>query len=260
MQFLRRNFLAIHLKSKTIEGNSDSSDDEIGNSELPETVKINLEIQRLAFKINCLRGKSKVNFKPIVDLLPLATVKNALQMKIEEIVIRDDDGDEENTDTDLDFSELLGHLRELCSDLIYQDIQTIPCLHQDNLYFSSMNMLEFIKSCNKNLLSFLLGANGLGLNTLTEKTQYALVCVIESMYHLRNSNIVLPHSFLANMEQFYTSGSKVIPVTNGKLTPAASYFTVHSWMSKRAENLLLCPEGKYLMHESNSLEASAPLI
>ena len=41
-----------------------------------------------------------------------------LQKKIEEIVIRDDDGDEENTDTDLDFSELLGHLRELCSDLI----------------------------------------------------------------------------------------------------------------------------------------------
>ena len=113
-----KKFFGYSLKSKTIEGNSDSSDDEIGNSELPETVKINLEIQRLAFKINCLRGKSKVNFKPIVDLLPLATVKNALQMKIEEIVIRDDDGDEENTDTDLDFSELLGHLRELCSDLI----------------------------------------------------------------------------------------------------------------------------------------------
>ena len=121
-------------------------------------------------------------------------------------------------------------------------------------------MLESIKSCNKNLLSFLLGASGLGLNTLTEKTQYALACVIESIYHLRNSNIVLPHSFLAKLEQFYTSGSKVIPVINGKLTLAGSYFTVHSWMSKRAENLLLCTEGKYLMHESNPLEASAPLI
>ena len=81
-----KKFFGYSLKSKIVESNSDSSDDEIGNSELPETVEINLEIQRLAFKINFLRGKSKVNFRPIVDLLPLATVKNALQMKIEEIV------------------------------------------------------------------------------------------------------------------------------------------------------------------------------
>ena len=54
-------------KSKTVEGNSDSSDDELENYELTEIVEINLEIQRLAFKINRLRDKSKVNFKPLVD-------------------------------------------------------------------------------------------------------------------------------------------------------------------------------------------------
>ena len=137
-------------KSKTVEGNSDSSDDELENYELTEIVEINLEIQRLAFKINCLRDKFKVNFKPIADLLLLTTAQNMLRMKIEETVIRDDDGDEKNTDTDLDFSELLEYLGELCSDLIYQDIQTICCLYQDNLYFSSMNTLEFIKNCNTN--------------------------------------------------------------------------------------------------------------
>ena len=173
-------------------------------------------------------------------------------MKIKEI--RDDDGDEENTDNDLDFSELLGYLGELSSDLIYKDIKTIRYLYQDNLFFSSMNTLEFIKNRNKNLLSFLLGASGLDLNKLSEKSQYALACVIESIYHLRNSNIVLPHSFLANLVQFYTSGSKVVPVINGKLTPAGSYFTVHSWISKRAENPLLCPEGKYFIHDSNPYE------
>ena len=181
-------------------------------------------------------------------------------MKIEEIVIRDDNGDEENTDTDLDFSELLGYLGELCSDLVYQDVQTIRCLYQNNLYFSSMNTLEFIKSCNKNLLNFFLGASGLDVNKLSEKSQYASACVIESICHLRNSNIVLPHSFLAKLVQFYTSGSKAVPVINGKLTTASSYFTMHSWISKRAENPLLCPEGKYFMHESNPFEASVPLI
>ena len=75
-------------KSKTVEGNSDSSDDEFENYELTEIVELNLEIQRLAFEINRLRDKSKVNFKPIVDLLPLTTVQNTLRMKIEEIVIR----------------------------------------------------------------------------------------------------------------------------------------------------------------------------
>ena len=71
-----KEFFGYSSKRKTAEGNSDSSNDEIGNSELPETVRINLEIQRLAFTINCLHDKYKVNFKPTVDLLPLATVKN----------------------------------------------------------------------------------------------------------------------------------------------------------------------------------------
>ena len=84
--------------------------------------------------------------------------------------------------------------------------------------------------------------------------------MIESIYHLRNSNIVLPHSFLANLVQFYGSGSKIVPVINDKLTPAGSYFNVHNWISKRAENPLLCPEGKYFMHDSNPYEASVPLI
>ena len=258
-----KEFFGYSLKSKTIKGNSDSSDNKLGNFELPEIVEVNLEIQQLAFKfkINCLHDKSKANFKPVVDLLPLTTVKNTLQMKIKEIAIADDDGDEENTnDTDIDFSELLGYLGELCSDLIYQDIQTVCCLYQDDLYFSSMNMLEFIKSGNKNLLSFLLGASALDLNKLSKKSKYTLACMIESIYHLCNSNIVLPHSFLANLVQIYTSGSKAVHVINNKLTAGGSYFTVHSWMSKRAESPLLCPKGKYFMHESNTFGASVPLI
>ena len=139
-----KEFFDYSSKSNTVEVNSDSSDDELENYELTEIVEINLEIQRLAFKINRLRDKSKVNFKPIVDLLPLTTVQRTLRMKIKEIVIRDDDGDEENTDIDLDFSELLGYLGELCSDLIYQDIKTIHCLYQDNLFFSSINTLEYV--------------------------------------------------------------------------------------------------------------------
>ena len=76
-----KEFFDYSLKSKTVEGNSDSSDDELENCELTEIVEINLEIQRLAFKINRLRDKSKVNFKPFVDLLPLTTVQNTVTDK-----------------------------------------------------------------------------------------------------------------------------------------------------------------------------------
>ena len=111
-----RGFFYYLSKSKTVQRSNNSSDDNLENRELPEIVEINHEIQYFAFKINCLRDKSKVKFKPIVDLLPLTTVPNTLRMKMEEVVIRDDhdndddnddDDDDGNTDTDLDFSELL---------------------------------------------------------------------------------------------------------------------------------------------------------
>ena len=75
-----------------------------------------------------------------------------------------------------------------------------------------MNMLEFIKSCNKNLLSFLLGANGLGLNTLTEKTQYALACVIESIYHLYViQTLYYRIHFLLTWNNFIPQDQKLFP-------------------------------------------------
>ena len=152
------------LKSKTIQGISDSSDNEFENCELPEIVIINHEIQCLALKVNCLCYKFKVNFKLIIDLLlPNTTVQNMLWMKIEGV------------------SSYWGCSGELCSNLIYQDIEIIHSVYQD---FSDMNMLESIKSCNKNLLSFVLGGSGLHLNKLPEKGQYALVFpyVIQILY------------------------------------------------------------------------------
>ena len=218
------------------------------NDETFKIVEINNEINKLAFKIACLSDNSNVNFKPIFDLIPINTLQNSLCNKIENILSnQDDDGDENmidnTTEYNIDFSHLLGLLGQYCSELIFNDIQNIRLLYQDKLYFSTMDTVDFIKNRDKNVLNFLLGLTRLDLKKTSQKTNYALACVIESIYHLRNSNIVLPHSFLSNLVQFYTSGSKVVPVINGKLTPAGSYFTVHNWMSKRAEHPLSCPEG-----------------
>ena len=113
-----------------------------------------------------------------------------------------------------------------------------------------MKNLDFINDHNVLLVQFLFGLTGINLKAASDKEQYAFACVIESIYRLRNLNVVLPNYFLYNLVQFYTSGSKIVPGINGKVTPGGSYYVVHNWMSKRAENLLICPEGKSGYSES----------
>ena len=103
-----------------------------------------------------------------------------------------------------------------------------------------MKNLDFINDHNVLLVQFLFGLTGINLKAASDKEQYAFACVIESIYRY----------FLYNLVQFYTSGSKTVPGINGKVTPGGSYYAVHNWMSKRAENLLICPDGKSGYSES----------
>ena len=63
------------------------------------------------------------------------------------------------------------------------------------------------------------------------------------MYYLCHHNIVLPHSFISNLIQFYTSCSKVVPALNGKVSPSGSYPTLGNWMSECGKSKLVVPDG-----------------
>ena len=134
--------------------------------------------------------------------------------------------------------QFINYLGGILSDKVYEDAKNIRFLYQDSGYLLQMKNLDFINDHNVLLVQFLFGLTGINLKAASDKEQYAFACVIESIYHLRNLNVVLPNSFLYNLVQFYTSGSKTVPAINGKVTPGGSYYTVHNWMSKRAENRL----------------------
>ena len=54
---------------------------------------------------------------------------------------------------------------------------------------------------------------------------YTFSVSIESIYHVKNRNLVLPHTFIANLIQRVTSGSATVAEVNGKISPAASNTT-----------------------------------
>ena len=151
--------------------------------------------------------------------------------------------EENDEDISIECMQFIKYLGGILSENVYEDTKNIRFLYQDSSYLLQTNNLDLIYNCNVLLIQFLLGLTGIDLKTASNKEQYAFYCVIESIYHLRNLNVVLPYSFLYNLVQFYTSGSKIVPAINGKVTPGGSYYTVHRWMSKRAENRLICPEG-----------------
>ena len=64
---------------------------------------------------------------------------------------------------------------------------------------------------------FFLGLTGVDLTNATKKVLFSFANAIECLYYLHNFQVILPHSFVCNLIQFYTAGSKTMPVINGKI-------------------------------------------
>ena len=126
---------------------------------------------------------------------------------------------------------------------ILEDIDTIRKVYNDPERLMNIDTVEYIKMRDRNLVSFLLGVAGIDLDNMSEKVSFIFACTIEQIYYLRHQNIVLPYSFMSNLIQFYTSGSKTVPVFNGKLSPSGSYPTVTNWMAERGRKELEVPNG-----------------
>ena len=75
------------------------------------------------------------------------------------------------------------------------------------------------------IVSFLEGLSKRGFSFQNTKTKYYLICIIESIYSFCNFNWVLPFNFVSNLNQSFISGSKMVTVLNGKLSPGGGYTT-----------------------------------
>ena len=203
-----------HVSTRCKQHNKISSSEESDNNEIMDTsniVEINQEVQRLAMKILQLNkiNKSNVNSKWIANVLPVGVI-SMLICKIEK-------NEEENEeDVSIDCMQFIEYLGGVLSEKVYEDPKNIRFFYQHSSYILQMNNLDFIYNHNVWLVQFLLGLKGIDLKTASDKEHYAFACMIESIYHLWNLNVLLPHSFIYNLVQFYTSGFPIqgVPCSN----------------------------------------------
>ena len=118
-------------------------------------------------------------------------------------------------------NKLIFNIGQSIRDEILDDINVIRLFYNNPEKLANIETIEFIRKRNEKLVSFLLGISDSTLIYLSEKTAFTFPVAIEQLYYLHHHNIVLPHSFISNLIQFYTSGSKV-PVLNGKVSPSRS--------------------------------------
>ena len=110
---------------------------------------------------------------------------------------------------------------------VYLEDITIKDSYKNPAYLQRFNPSEYIKKASPFVVSFLTGVTGMDFSQENEKVKFAVSSCCEQISYIRNLNLVLPCSFLTNLIQSCTSGSKTVSVLNGKVTPAGSYTTVN---------------------------------
>ena len=136
--------------------------------------------------------------------------------------------------------ELLG---SSISSQVYNDGKSLEAVYKQPKFLIDLNILSFIKKRNILLVKFLCGLSHRKLESESKSVVYTFACTIEMCYNLRNMNLVLPNSFLANLVQSCISGSKSVSVVNGKITPGGGYTTYRNWIQLQGEKMLTCMKG-----------------
>ena len=103
-------------------------------------------------------------------------------------------------------------------DSIFQDGNTISGLYKDTSHLQVIDPKSYIKERDPLLLSFQSGVTGHEIDFVNNNQMlFVYAVLIESVYHLRNRNLVLPFSFLTNLIQTFVCGSKTVTSINGKI-------------------------------------------
>ena len=126
----------------------------------------------------------------------------------------------------LEISEKLnGKLQSLTSFIGTNYVR--PAITSDSRQISSMYKdLNFLKKNNSKvnlaerepiLILFLKG-----IVSKSHCNPFLLAVIVEAIYHLKNTYLILPHCFLTNLVKTFISGSKIVTAINGKILSGAS--------------------------------------
>ena len=127
---------------------------------------------------------------------------------------------------------------------IYEDGKEISSFYKDFEKLKELDFNRHIERRDRCVEGFLEGASGISIKgDTTTQVQFSTCYIIESIYFLRNFNIILPYSFLINLEQSLVSGSKTVTAVNGKISAGDSYTSVQKWLNEQGNEPLKSSDG-----------------
>ena len=130
---------------------------------------------------------------------------------------------------------------------MYKDVESLQTLEPKKF-------IDERKSQNPllvNLISSMIGVDISSVTNTNGKFLYSVCMIIESIYHLKNDNLILPHCFLVNLIQTFISGSKSVTAINGKLLPAASDTSYRKWLNMHGSSELETPPYDVVVYFDN---------
>ena len=71
-----------------------------------------------------------------------------------------------------------------------------------------------------------------GIVSKSHCNPFLLAVIEEAIYHLKNTNLILPHCFLTNLVKTFISGLKTVTAINGKILPGASDTSYRKWVNE----------------------------
>ena len=114
-------------------------------------------------------------------------------------------------------------------DLIGKEYASLQEMNKDTSYMETLHPRTFLSDRNEVLKTFLWS-----IAPSKDPYSYQVAMVVETIYHMRNNNLILPHSFMSNLIQTFISGSKTVTTINGKLFAGGGDTTYRKWLKQNA--------------------------
>ena len=101
---------------------------------------------------------------------------------------------------------------------VSKDCLEISSVYKDINDLQTLDSKQFILARVPLLVNFIANVVGYSIERTTDHQYlFAFASTIENIYHLKNQNAILPHSFLINLIQSFVSGSKTVTALNNSL-------------------------------------------
>ena len=144
-----------------------------------------------------------------------------------------------------DTIKMLEHLffqisRTFVEPAITQHYKELSGQYKNVNHLQNLNSSDFLESISPFIMAFLNGSSGKTFSLIQDpKVLFRMAVVVETIYHINNSNAVLPHCFIMNLAQKQISGSKNVAVINGKILPGGSDTVLQEWWEVQGSNPLI---------------------